>query len=284
MSSVSRDTAAVGAPRRTYITMRTYNNDIFSYTTTPGVYPSFITTGTLSLISTATSSNCLQGAFLRETGRRIYPGAHPGISTMMVNVFDFATGLNGFIDPNSFAFTPQNTDRSYYIDSAGYNPNPADAPLRNDQGPPVYTHGDILADGNMYIGGSASTMKNAYFNSSINVAQSTITNNLWTGAITAGGPIKFSSPTNVGFGQNGAGTSYTFGSFRKTRVTGTNYISGVSHVQLTLTGINNPGFLSVEPTGTDGSGNTIPYVQGTFWVVSNNTSDQSTFSYVIINQ
>ena len=73
----------------------------------------------------------------------------------MVGVFDNNTGLNGVIDPTSFAFTPQTMDRPYYIDSAGYNPNTADAPNRDDQGPPVYTHGDILADGNLMLGGNA---------------------------------------------------------------------------------------------------------------------------------
>ena len=152
--------AGAGAPRRTYITMRVYNDDIFTYTTS--LNSDLQTIGRLAPVTGATAGNCAKGAFLRETGKRLYPNVNPGISTLMVGVYDFATGLSGFIDPNSFAFSPQNTDRAYYIDSAGYNPNSADAPLRSDQGPPVYTHGDVLADGNLYIGGHASTIGNAY--------------------------------------------------------------------------------------------------------------------------
>lgn len=166
MSSVTRESALAGGDRarRTYITMRPYNNDIFTYTT---VNDDFNTTGSLGPVVGAASSNCLEGAFLRETGRRIYPGANPGISTMMLSVFDVNNGLTGFIDPNSFAFTPQNTDRAYFIASPGYNPNPADAPLRDDQGPPVYTHGNIKADGSLYIGSNSEIVGRAQFNSDV---------------------------------------------------------------------------------------------------------------------
>jgi len=166
MSSVTRESSLAGGDRarRTYITMRAYNNDFFSYTT---VNDDFNTTGVLGPVVGATSSNCLEGRFLRETGRRIYPGANPGISTMMLSVFDVNNGLTGFIDPNSFAFTPQNTDRAYYIASPGYNPNPADAPLRDDQGPPVYTHGNIKADGSLYIGKFSEIVGRAQFDSNV---------------------------------------------------------------------------------------------------------------------
>jgi len=73
----------------------------------------------------------------------------------MVSVFDSANLFTGFIDPNSIAVTPQNTDRAYFLNTPGVSPNPADtaAGLNPDQGPPVYTHGSILADGSAEIGG-----------------------------------------------------------------------------------------------------------------------------------
>jgi hypothetical protein len=152
--------------------MRGYYYDFFSYTTSVG--KNLVTNGVLSTVDGATTNNCKQGAFLRETGRRLYPGTNPGVSTMLVSVFDFKTGLTGFIDPNSEAFTPQNSDRAYYIDSAGYNPNhKVSSDLRSDQGPPVYTHGDVLADGDMYIGGNASTIGNAYFASNVSTVGNT---------------------------------------------------------------------------------------------------------------
>ena len=154
MSAISRTSgvAGAGAPNRTYIAMRGYVNDFFSYTTS--INNDFLTTGTLAPVVGATNGNCLTGDLLRETGKRLYPGANPGVNTLMVSVFNFATGLKGFIDPNSLAFTPQNTDRPYYIDSAGYNPNSSvDSARRNDQGPPVITQGDVIASGDLEVSG-----------------------------------------------------------------------------------------------------------------------------------
>lgn len=116
---------------------------------------------------------------------------------MMVAVYDFANSLNGFIDPNSPAFTPQNTDRAYYIDSAGYSPNPADAGVgRDDQAPPVYTKGDVIAAGNLTIGGDAE----------IDGDVSVGTNLQITGTTTMNGPAVYDDNSLT---QNGA-TSLTF--------------------------------------------------------------------------
>ena len=176
MSAVSRTTATAGAgaPRRTYIAMRMYYYDFFTYTTSVRNY---VTTGGLKTVTGASptlgqTGYCAEGAFLRETGRRIYPGANPGVTTMMVSVFDFATGLTGFIDPNSEAFTPQNEDRAYYIDSAGENPN-STISWTSDQGPPVYTHGNVHADGTLYISSTASTIGNALFASNVSTVGNT---------------------------------------------------------------------------------------------------------------
>lgn len=138
------------APKRSYIAMRAYNNDIFSYTTR--VVNDFQTVGTLSAVAGANAGNCPQGRILTETGRKLYPGANPGITELMVGVFDYATGLSGFIDPNSAAFTPQNTDRPYYFTSPGANTSDDPQP---DRAPPVFTRGDVLAQGNFDLSGSA---------------------------------------------------------------------------------------------------------------------------------
>lgn len=170
MSAISRTSgvAGAGAPNRTYIAMRGYVNDFFSYTTS--INNDFLTTGTLAPVAGATSGNCLTGDLLRETGKRLFPGANPGVNTMMVSVFNYATGLKGFIDPNSLAFTPQNTDRPYYIDSAGYNPNssvPSDR--RPDQGPPVITQGDVIAAGDLAVSGTADISGNTLIHGQLNV-------------------------------------------------------------------------------------------------------------------
>lgn len=135
-------------PTRSYIAMRPYNNDFFTYTTSTA---NFITSGTFSPVAGATALNCKQGALLVETGRKIYPGANPNVPTYMVAVFDNFSGLNGFIDPNSTAFTPQNTDRPYYIATGGSN----SVDTQSDLAPPVYTHGDIFGSSNLDISGSA---------------------------------------------------------------------------------------------------------------------------------
>lgn len=86
-----------------------------------------------------------------ETGRKIYPGANPNVLTYMVAVFDNFSGLNGFIDPNSTAFTPQNTDRPYYFATGGSNM----VDPTSDLAPPVYTRGNIFGSSNLDISGSA---------------------------------------------------------------------------------------------------------------------------------
>jgi len=70
MSSVTQDTSR-GPPRRTYITMRPYNNDIFSYTTH---ISSLQVVGSLTPLAGATAGNCPTGNFLRETGKKIFSG------------------------------------------------------------------------------------------------------------------------------------------------------------------------------------------------------------------
>ena len=96
--------------KRSYLTMNTFNDDMFTYTTSVDLN-TYITTGTLTAVSGATTINCPKGRFLYENGKKLYPGANPGINTYMVGVFDPVSFLSGFIDPNSEAFTPMNTDK-----------------------------------------------------------------------------------------------------------------------------------------------------------------------------
>ena len=69
----------------------------------------------------------------------------------MVGVFDYASGLNGFIDPNSTAFVPQNIDRPYYFTSPGSNTVDQYA----DRATPVFTRGNIFGQSNLDISGNA---------------------------------------------------------------------------------------------------------------------------------
>ena len=142
--SIVRSAAVPGSDksRKTYISTQPFHKDIFQYNNER-----------LRTVRGATEENCPKGRYLRETGRRLYPGTNEGVETLMVGVFDDKTSIHGFIDPLSFAFTPQTTDRSYSETGNGYNPNRSLSPNRKkDLGPPVYTQGDVSAKGNLIIG------------------------------------------------------------------------------------------------------------------------------------
>ena len=128
-SKPSTDARAAG---RSYLTTSSFNTAIYSYITTVNTMP-YITNSLLSSLSAATVLNCPKGRVLRETGRKLYPGINPGVSSMMVSVYDDATMLNGFIDPNSALYTVFNGDKASFI------------PNNNQLGAPVYTKGSVEA-------------------------------------------------------------------------------------------------------------------------------------------
>lgn len=145
----------LNTPRRAYITTTAFQNDIFSYTTS--VNPTtFQVTGTLTslaTVGTGTAAKCPANRILVENGKKLYPSGlyvannttygapNPGVTTYMVGVYDPASFLSGFIDPNSKVFAPYNTDKPDYV-PRGINPN---GNTEVDQGPPVYTLGTITS-------------------------------------------------------------------------------------------------------------------------------------------
>lgn len=140
--------SVVGTPRRQYVSINPFDADFYTYTTST-VYSNgqYTTTGTLGSVSGATSGTCPAGRVLRENGKRLFPEANPGVTTLMVGVYDSTTFLSGFINPNARVFQPQSTDLATYL------PNPKDAEGKDDEtnlGPGVYTRGDIVTtDGNI---------------------------------------------------------------------------------------------------------------------------------------
>jgi hypothetical protein len=128
-SKPSTDARAAG---RSYLTTSSFNTSIYSYVTTINNMTS-ITNGALSTVSAATVLNCPKGHVLRETGRKLYPGINPGVSSMMVSVYDDATMINGYIDPNSPIYTIFNGDKASFI------------PNNSQLGSPVYTRGVVEA-------------------------------------------------------------------------------------------------------------------------------------------
>jgi len=110
-----------------------------------------VLTGTLSAVVGATAANCPANRILRENGRRLYKDANPGISTLLVGVYDAVSGLSGLIDPNSARFAVYNGDKSVFQDN-GVDPNGGLV----DQGPPIYTRGSVTA-----LGGFTGPVRNA---------------------------------------------------------------------------------------------------------------------------
>jgi len=282
--ATTSDGAYDAMSRRSYIAIRPYNNDIFSYATS---YVNNINVGTFSPVLTATAANCPQGAILIETGKKMYAGVQPGVSTYMVSVFDYANSLTGFIDPNSTAFTPQNTDRPYDIASPGRNsvdPYP-------DRAPPVFTRGNIFGNSNLDISGSAhiygslrvdySTIirggeniygdNQFYSNVSVPNSQTTVSSiNIISGKLFENATSPYGA---VGVASMANGT--VVGGFNKLYVSSF-AVTNNSIVLLTYkSSISAFGYLSAEEVNS-----TRP---GQFRIVSNNTSDTNSVQWMVIN-
>ena len=272
--------------RRSYIALRPYNLDIQSYATS---YVNEVNVGTFSPVSGATAANCKQGAILRETGKKLYAGVQPGVTTYMVSVFDYTNGLTGFIDPNSTAFTPQNTDRPYAIASPGSNVPDGNVP---DRAPPIFTRGNIFGNSNLDISGSGhiygalrvdqSTIirggENIYgasqFYSNVFVPNSTTTvsslnvvsGKLFENATSPNGAVGVASLSNA---------TNTGGPFRKLYVSSSVVTAG-SVVMLTYrSSISAFGYLSAEEVNTTRAGQ--------FRIVSDNTADNNFVQWMVIN-
>jgi len=130
-------------PRRAYIASSHFYNSFFSFIPNPdtGI-------GVLTPVPGATFQNCPAGRILRETGRKLYPDANPGVPTLMVGVYDNITLLNGFIDPNASTFAVYSTDVSNFYPT-GVDPTTG----VTDVGPPVYTNGLVMSIGGFLAGG-----------------------------------------------------------------------------------------------------------------------------------
>jgi len=231
---------------RSYVATAAFNTNFFKYTTTFNS-TTFETTGAFTAVTGATAGNCPAGRILRETGKKLYPGANPGVSTLMVGVFDNQSMLNGFIDPNSPLFAVYSTDRPSYMKDAV---DPVGG--LTDHGPPVYTNGSADILGYLNVTGN-----------------SALTGNLQvTGNVTANGRLILNSG-NTGIVNLTSGT--VFGSYRKLTVNASNCRVG-SIIMLTYTGLNSPGILSTE------------YISnGSFQIVSTSTTDAGVVMYMIIN-
>jgi hypothetical protein len=145
MATIGRANGATfnNTSRLSYIATAAFNTYFFSYSTS--INASLETVGTLATVVGATPVTCPKGRVLRENGRKLYPGANPGVTTYLVGVYDAQSMLNGFIDPNAKVFQIYNTDKPNFL-ADGVSGT-------TDLGPSVYTRGDLLAEGLVDISG-----------------------------------------------------------------------------------------------------------------------------------
>jgi hypothetical protein len=137
MSSTNLNTVSYSdSHRRSYITTGAFSSEIFSYSTS--VNAQFVVVGSLTAKSVPSGLN-VAGTILRENGRKLYPGANPGVNTYMVGVYHDTIG-SGFIDPNAHVFAVYSGSKPYFA-ADGVDP----ATSEKDNGAPVYTNGDVIA-------------------------------------------------------------------------------------------------------------------------------------------
>jgi hypothetical protein len=128
--------------KRAYVATGVFNSAFFSYTGTRDV--NNVIQYALGPVSGASSANCVAGHILKENGRKLVPGANPGVTNYMVGVFDSSSLLNGFIDPNNNLFAVYSTDLPNFVGRGVDTVNGPDG-TTNDMGSPVFTNGTVTA-------------------------------------------------------------------------------------------------------------------------------------------
>ena len=125
---------APGGNRRSYIATQNFSGYFYSYVN--------------NALEPVTDDDmlCPAGRVLRESGRKLYPKANPGIKQYYVGVYDPVTYLNGFIDPNGGIFAEFNTNKPHYLEDNYSDDGESDDNTEGpDLGDPVYTKGTITA-------------------------------------------------------------------------------------------------------------------------------------------
>ncbi len=158
--------------KKSYITTEAPNGHIYSYTKSYNA-GTYTWSGVLNPISFGSSPYNVPGIVMRETGKKLYKDANPGVEKYMVGVFivdqdgeNVSADLGQmFIDPNCSVFAQFNGQRPTYI------PTATDEEVGGlDFGNPVYTRGNITTTngniaatstvngtGSLLLGPSAST-------------------------------------------------------------------------------------------------------------------------------
>ena len=160
MSSVKTQSRYDASRHINYISTAPFNSNFFKYTyAKASPANSYVGSGALTAVlntsgSAVTATDCPAGRILRTNGRKLYPDA-AGLSlttypdrTPLVGVFDYHSGLSGFIDPIATMFALYNVDKP--IDSID---GTAASGANNHKGMSVYTGGTITAAGQIRSSG-----------------------------------------------------------------------------------------------------------------------------------
>ena len=146
--TVTKDSFANGYK---YIASQAYNGQIFTYTTS--LNAANVQTGTLAAVTGLSSNACPPGSILVETGKKLYVGVHPSISTFMTYVVDTTSRLGGFIDPQAPCFSRFDGSQPLFLGNSNDN-NPVNQQV--DLGNSVYTNGNITT--NSYMNATVQTL------------------------------------------------------------------------------------------------------------------------------
>ena len=295
MATIGRANNAsyLNTARLSYISTAPFYNNFFTYTTM--VNSQGTTVGVFTPVSGATVGNCPAARVLRETGRKIYPGANPmpaGYNTYMVSVYDAQTQLTGFIDPNSSVWCIYNNDKpNFWAD--GVDPTTQ----VTDQGLSIYTLGNITSQGfistasylnvagNALVVGNMSTLGNAMVAGNLSTigsivsganinARTYISSGTTMSALTSMTAAKFNT-SPVGSGASAGSASSGYSSVNTNGASGvtitTSACTAGSIVLVTFKAGANPGsgITAVPGAGSftvyAGAGITLPF----FWLVLN---------------
>lgn len=255
MAKVTRDLSA-----RSYIATENFAGDFLKYVVSK---VDFKTVGSLSPVTT-NLADCPAGRVLRENGRKLAPGMNPNVPTYMLGVYDNQSGLSGFIDPNSPVFAVYSDNRpNFLVDNVdpGDGANGGSQNL-TDRSAPVLTNGLV----------SAATTVSAGLTVTAGTNLQAPNGKLVVGSFSGGAAAATyaAGSAAVGIVSMAAGSTADAG-FRKVTVN-TSACQTTSRIFLTYSGLNSPGVLSVENISN-----------GSFRIVSNNTSDAGSVQFLIIN-
>ena len=275
VNGVQEDTSKLS-----YITTAAFNGSIYQYTTALNT-TNFNTEGQLSAITTlpsgvaVSSTNCPAGRILRVAGRKLYPGANPGLvlgdkyqgttvannslNHVWVSVFDSVTGLRGFIDPNASIFAIYSTDRNRaFVDveeTAGGTPTRL--------GPSIYTGGSVTAVGNVVSSGS--------------VSGATVTGGTVTGSsnVVSGGRLTLTNVVTRTANPVVGGSA----------VVGTLTLAGATPVVVNTTGVVTTSkiFLSRNTNGGTPANFSITAQSAGSFSVTGTAGDTSTVNWLVVN-